>query len=430
MLKVWLILRTFSPAIKSLLIAQSLYGIGLGMFTVLLNLYLREIGFSETTIGKILAVQSLCAAVFSMPMGWLADKSSRKATYILGLLLSVSGYAIISFSKILSIITVGAVISGSGNGALLVSVVPYLQENCFNRQRPYIFSLNSALTWTTSILSGLMAGWLPKIMKLSDSLPGSNDEQRLKYSLWIGICFILFSFVPAIKMTKSANLNKIIDLSKYPQSIKQTIKDAENPMKLMTMFAFVNMLIGFGAGMIVPYFNLYFKDWVGASILQIGTVFALGQFGTAIGSLISPFISLRFGLVKGVVYSQILSLPFMILMAITHNFTLCALCFIFRNAFMNMCTPMSQEILMKIIPQRLRARASATNSMSWNLSWAFAMFFSGNIIKTLGYDFALILASVCYLVASIAYNKCFAHLEYKKGSFDPNIAFNKQTDKL
>jgi hypothetical protein len=91
---------------------------------------------------------------------------------------------------------------------------------------------------------------------------------------------------------------------------------------------------------------------------------------------------------------------------------------------------MSQEILMKIIPQRLRARASATNSMSWNLSWAFAMFFSGNIIKTLGYDFALILASVCYLVASIAYNKCFAHLEYKKGSFDPNITFNKQTDKL
>ncbi len=67
-----LMFRTFPPAIMRLFAAQSLFGIGIGIFMVLLNLYLRAIGYSEDIIGKLLAFQSLCAALISIPMGWLA----------------------------------------------------------------------------------------------------------------------------------------------------------------------------------------------------------------------------------------------------------------------------------------------------------------------------------------------------------------------
>lgn len=102
-----------------------------------------------------------------------------------------------------------------------------------------------------------------------------------------------------------------------------------------------------------------------------------------------------------------LSLPFMLWMAYTHNFAICAFCFIFRNAFMNMCTPMQQEILMKLIPRYLRARASAVNSMSWNFAWAVAMFFSGGIIKDYGYDSSLKIAAGSYFIASLLYYRFF-----------------------
>ena len=74
---------------------------------------------------------------------------------------------------------------------------------------------------------------------------------------------------------------------------------------------------------------------------------------------------------------------------------------------MNMCTPMQQEILMKLIPRYLRARASAVNSMSWNFAWAVAMFFSGGIIKDYGYDSSLKIAAGSYFIASLLYYRFF-----------------------
>ena len=74
---------------------------------------------------------------------------------------------------------------------------------------------------------------------------------------------------------------------------------------------------------------------------------------------------------------------------------------------MNICTPMRQETTMEIVPQRHRARASAAESMSWNLAWATAMFFSGGIIKDYGYDTSLYIAFTCYLVSAALYYRFF-----------------------
>ena len=166
--------------------------------------------------------------------------------------------------------------------------------------------------------------------------------------------------------------------------------------------------------MIVPYFNLYFRDWVGASIPQIGTIFALGQFGTALGSFASPWITRRAGLIHGVLITQVLSLPFMALMAVQHSFWLCALCFIFRGAFMNMGMPIRQETLMEVMPARFRARAAATDSMSWNLAWAGSMFFSGSIIKNHGYGASLWIAVACYATSAVLYRWFFLDWERKR----------------
>lgn len=414
--KVFLLLKSFSPAIKSLLLAQGVYGLGHAVFALLLNLYLSGIGYSESQIGKILALQTLCSALMSMPLGWFADKTSRKHCYITGIICISLGYSGICLSRDIKYILSAVCISGTGLGALLVSVLPYLQENSEEKQRPYIFSLNSSLTWITSIASGFVAGWLPKFMVYLFPESEADLSIRLQYSLWIGVVFILLTLIPAsrMKLGKDALLNEEKSSSSYEKFLAD--EHEEKPIKLIAKFASVNLLIGFGAGMIVPYFNLYFRDWCNASIPEIGTIFAMGQFGTALGSMLSPFLSKKTGLVKGVVISQMLSLPFMLTMAFTHNFTICALCFIFRNAFMNMCTPIQQEILMKMIPRYLRARASAVNSMSWNLAWAVAMFFSGEVIKNQGYSKSLILAACSYFTASILYNHYFMKIVEKQKS--------------
>ena len=78
---------------------------------------------------------------------------------------------------------------------------------------------------------------------------------------------------------------------------------------------------------------------------------------------------------------------------------------------MNMCVPMRQETMMEIVPDHLRARASALDSMSWNLTWAVAMFFSGGIIKNWGYDVSLVIAFCCYLTSALIYRHLFSPWE-------------------
>lgn len=410
MKKMWLIIRTFPDAVRRLFAAQGLFGMGMGVFMVLLNLYLRAIGFSEEMIGRLLAFQALCAAVMSIPMGWLADKASRKATYILGILLLGAGFSILGSSRNLYFLIVATFLSGSGSGAMMVSVQPYLQENSNKKQRPYIFSINFTLMWVTSIFAGLIAGWLPRFFKAVQPAVISTEADLLQYSLWVGVIFIFLAIIPARGMsghyrTKSHSV---------PEHSPENSAETGNPWLLIAKFAACNSLIGFGAGMIVPYFNLYFRDWVGSSIPEIGMVFALGQFGTALGSLCSPLLAHRFGLIRGVVFSQIGSLPFMAIMAWRHEFWVCALCFVFRGAFMNMCVPMRQETMMEIVPEKLRARASAADSMTWNLAWALSMFFSGGIIKHWGYDVSLAVAVCCYLTSAAMYHTFFSPWENAK----------------
>lgn len=406
--KMLLIIRTFPASIKKLFMAQALLGIGTGVFAVLLNLYLREIGYSEEMIGRLLAAQSLCAAIMSVPMGWLADRASRRTTYLLGVFLLGCGFSLLGFSRELVPLFGAVFLAGTGNGAMMVSVLPYLQENGRQRQRKYIFSVNVTLMWTTSIFAGFIAGWLPKIFKMLNPAQAIIEADRLQYSLWVGIIFIFLALWPAQGLAGKLTAEGTGENSHKSSTPAVAIA---RPWLLIGRFAFCNSLIGFGAGMIVPYFNLYFRDWVGSSIPQIGFVFALGQFGTALGSILSPVIASRFGLIRGVVYSQLCSLPFMALMAWRHEFWVCALCFVFRGAFMNMCVPMRQETMMEIVPDHLRARASALDSMSWNLTWAVAMFFSGGIIKNWGYDVSLVIAFCCYLTSALIYRHLFSPWE-------------------
>ncbi|RCK80017.1 MAG: Permease [Candidatus Ozemobacter sibiricus] len=396
-----LMVLTFSPALRRMLAAQCLVGLGSGIFAVLFNLYLKSGGYQEDAIGRLLALQSLAAALASIPMGWVADRTSRRTAYLIGLSAISSGYFLASQSLAVGPIVLAAIIAGCGQGAMMVAVQPFLQEHSHRRQRPYLFSMNFSLVLAMNVLSGFLAGWLPGFFRSSAWMGPMTEHRSLQLSLLAGAGFIFLAILPGVRLSRSG--------PRPPGGTPIDVAgEAARAWPLLTRFMMTSALIGAGAGMIVPYFNLYFRDWTGASIAQIGTVFALGQFGTAIGGISSPWLARRFGSARGVVLTQMLSLPFMAIMAWRHEFWLCALCFIFRGAFMNMSSPLRQETLMERIPPAFRARASAADSSAWNLAWAGSMFVSGGIIRHHGYAPCLAITFGCYLISSILYYIFFA----------------------
>ncbi len=70
------------------------------------------------------------------------------------------------------------------------------------------------------------------------------------------------------------------------------------------------MVIGFGAGLVIPFLNLYLKEKFGLSYGATGLVFALSSLATGAAMLLQPLLVRRVGRLGAIVGVQALSLPF------------------------------------------------------------------------------------------------------------------------
>ena len=66
-----------APA-KLFLVGIVFNGIGNGILNVVMQLYFASIGISSATLGSILMMNALSAAILTIPMGVLADRYGKK----------------------------------------------------------------------------------------------------------------------------------------------------------------------------------------------------------------------------------------------------------------------------------------------------------------------------------------------------------------
>lgn len=171
------------------------------------------------------------------------------------------------------------------------------------------------------------------------------------------------------------------------------------------------MMIGLGAGLIIPFLNLYFRDRFGLSEGAIGLLFSVMQAFMVAGNLFGPAVSRRVGLVRGVVVTQLVSVPFMVALALSTWFPLVAASFFLRSALMNMNQPLSSHFAMEVVPKRDHAITNSLLSLSWYLAWTVSADVGGALIERKGYTEPLMIAAVLYVAASVLYWYFFKDVE-------------------
>lgn len=60
--------------VRIFVLSEALFGIAVGIFSLVLNLHLLAAGVSETQIGRMNSVSTLLAGAVAVPGGWLAGK--------------------------------------------------------------------------------------------------------------------------------------------------------------------------------------------------------------------------------------------------------------------------------------------------------------------------------------------------------------------
>lgn len=404
-------IKSYNNNIKLTFVANILTQISLGIFMVIYNFYIRELGYNELVNGKVISMTSLATALVLIPAGIMSDRIGRKKLMLFG----AAATGVILFTRSIvesqSLLIFFAFGTGLASAFIQVSVIPWLSENSKPEQRVHLFSIHFAAMTAANVVGSLLGGVLTDVFSLF-----MTDLDSIRYTLIIGAALFISGLIPIMKFVE----NRSIKLEPSKFTGLQKVKEHKVSIKIILLFAIAQLMIGFGAGLVIPYLNLYFADRFAASNSLIGLVISLGQGATAIAMIIGPMVVRKLGEVRAVVVLQLLSLPFLLLTAYTQQFWLAALGFLFRQALMNAGNPIQMSLMMAKVDDSMKGLANSVNQMVFNLGWALMGPVSTGIVLKYGsywgYAMVFTVTAGLYLIGSTYFFIVFRSMNKTKSN--------------
>ncbi len=387
--------RAFKPNARFYLLNVILTGAVMGVFRLIFNFYVLSLGFNEAMLGNLITTSSFVALIAALPLGYLADILGRKGSLVLsGALLSISILTMALWRSETSFYSMN-VLSGIAQSLAGVTMSPFLMENSSEKERTYLFSFGQGLQMTMASVGNWLGGYLPTWIGNMKNVIATSSTAYGDSIFIIGIGAAL-AIIPLVFLTSPK-------LEHSQRAIFAPFHyAAKNPM-LLTKLILPMLLTSLGAGLVMPFMNVFFRQVHHQSDPVIGTLFAWGSLAMGIGLLVAPPLAERTGKIQLVVITQALSIPFLILLGFSPIFWIGAATYYVRLALMNMSSPVYQTFIMEHVEPSARATVASLTSMAWNFGWAFSPTISGWLQVRYGFGPPFIGTIILYTISVIMY---------------------------
>ncbi len=377
----------FGRDARLLLASSFIGGVSFAFFFLILPFYLLSAGYDATWIGTVNAVFGVSMTVFIIPAGILADAFGRKRFNLIGYVIMSLGTIVMAASPSAPAIIGGAALSGFGgsltfasSGALLAGTVP-------GGQLTSIFSYSYFLSAFASSL-GSVTGWLPTVFI---DLLGVSRLVAFQATMGIGGLVTLLAGVPLLFVHETRSERK--------SGARFSIESRG----VVAKFMLVNIFIGFGAGLTIPLFPVYFWRKFGVDSGPMGTLQAVSNLVAALAYLWAPRLASRLGTVRGIVMTTGISVPLLGLIPLAPTFLLSTPFFVARQAMINMNAPLIESLIMRLVDEKERATASGVAQLFWNLPNSFGQPVGGYMIDKIWVDAPPFSTAVFYAVYTAAF---------------------------
>ncbi len=392
-------LRAFRPNARLYLAYVILSGAALGVFRLLFNFYVLSLGFDEALLGRLITVNNLTALIVALPVGYLADVLGRKRSLVLaalGMAFSVAGMVLWPQVGVFYAMNV---LSGLAQSLGGVTMAPFLMENSGEQERTYLFSFASGLQMASAFVGNWLGGYLPSWVGEAFGVTAVSSRAYggalllVAAAAALGVLPLLFLRTPRLERRERSVFAPLTYARQHPRLLGQLIL----PMWITSI----------GAGLIMPFMNVFFRQVHHQPDPVIGALFAWGSLAMGTGLLIAPALADRIGKMQLVVLSQAFSIPFLVLLGFSPWFWLSAGAFYIRLALMNMSGPVYQTFIMEHVEAEARATVASLVSMSWSFGWAFSPVVSGWLQVRYGFGPPFLGTIGLYSVAVYLYWKFF-----------------------
>lgn len=409
------------------LLSNALSGMTTGIFLVLYNLYLTSLGYRADFVGATLFAGTIGAGIAIFPAGFCIDRWSGKWILLTSsLLIGLASVGAVLFRQPAPLLLC-AFLAGVGAAFVLVINAPFLTRNSIPDERPGLFSVNIALTQITTVLGEILGGslplwfahnarWMAPLLSWLNWLLDTHTEPRsYQLALLAAGLIALPSFLPLILLkddspAKESRRQRVTADQSVPAEggVLTIIRAWFYPSSARTLLlspffalALVQALTGLGAGLIIPYFNLFFVRHLNASPALFGLIDGAANGLTAFTTLCAPWLARRIGRVNSIILTRLASLPLLLTIGFTGFLPLATSLYPLREGLMDMSNGILQVFSMEEVDERHRGLANSVYQAVFQVAWAITSSLAGLVIVSAGYQPLFIGALSCYLTTII-----------------------------
>ena len=344
-----------------------------GFLSVILVLYLSEIGLNEYQIGLLITFTLIGDAIISLWITTHADYYNRKKMLLFGAILMAAGGIIFSLTSnyLLLIITATiGVISPSGKeiGPFLSIEQSALAEVVDVKDLPKLFGWYNLAGSFATAFGALSAGWLAVLLQTKGfTIVVSYKIILAAYGIMGILLLCLFYF-----------LTEKIETQKNPETKTMLNKlglyrSKKIVMKLSSLFALDAFAGGFIVQSIIAYW-FYLKFHVSAGTL--GSIFFGANLIAGISSLYAIKIAKKFGLLKTMVYSHLPSNFLLFMVPLMPTLSLAISMLLLRFSISQMDVPTRHTYTLTAVAKDERSAASGITTIARSIGASISPSFS------------------------------------------------------
>jgi len=346
-----------------------------GFLSVILALYLVQVGLSEQQIGLLFTLTLAGDAGISLWLTTSADRFGRKRTLIVGALLMVgAGVVFIVTHNILFLLAAAiiGVISPSGNeiGPFLSVEQAALTQLLPNEKRTQTFAWYNLVGSFATAIGALSGGWLAQMLRFRGvSALDAYRAVLMGYALGGLILGILF-------LTLSRDVEVVATTSQVES--RRPVLGLHRSRNVVTRLSALFALDGFAGGLIVQAMIAYWfhiKFGIDAGI--IGTIFFGANILAGISALLAARLANRFGLINTMVFTHIPSNVLLILVPLMPTLPLAITVLLLRFSISQMDVPTRHSYTMAVVSPDERSAASGVTSIARSVGAAISPSLTG-----------------------------------------------------
>jgi MFS family permease len=335
--------------LRLILAVQSLRAFAYGFGSVILGTALGASGLSSLQVGLVFTAMLAGMAVSSVVVGLLGDRTGRRRTYVVLLVLMGVTGAIFALSRFVPLLVLaaltGTLSTDPNESGPITSLEQAMMASAPRDLRSRVFGRYNAVAYLSGAVGSLAAGGSAAVRGTS----ATTADQR-----WL----LVFVPVAIACAMLGARLSSSAETARPEDAARRAPLGRSRPivLRLAALFG----LDSFAGGFVVQTFLVYwFERRFGASPEAMGVTFFAAGLLQAVSSVIAGRLAMRLGLLNTMVFTHLPSNILLILVPLMPTLPLAIAVLLLRFALSQMDVPARQAYVVTMVEPEERTAASA-----------------------------------------------------------------------